>query len=482
MQNISQANITQSDISNTTLHHVAIYGAHIVDAVIKKRDDESLPFPERLLHFRPFQLDALGIVTLLGATQIDHAVGALSRNWIFEWMPLMGEYVFATNQFTQPFSHGIEMYNITDGIAVNQFAAWFARWLLAQNLSAPGMRIDVTAQAQRRPLRHYFTGVPMALVFYIPLIMLYAFLGVRDTWGMVNTAALVFTTMMRQILLHFHRTALDTSVLACNETVLETYRELEYMTPQDRVSTRRRLGDVCRCLLTFPNGKMVFLEVPRTHWNACLVQMPSPRHPRISAIMRACIWLGFGAHVLSIGASCFIVQLWTIAGILLATTMTTFGLGQHWNWPYTGSRRFEGARQDRWVGSLLKITLARVLLASDDDINILAAMQLDRREEEQMSEWGFLPSQIDAKWRSEYMKLKDFYQLPVQEQQLRLARRRLQLDRHTQDMKERKRYADANGEIEIPLMFGELDETDDVGEQGESSTSGARRRSDTREV
>ena len=55
-----------------------------------------------LAQWQPFRIDAMGLVTILGADEMKMAVGRLVRSPITAWLPLLGAYTVANNQFTEP--------------------------------------------------------------------------------------------------------------------------------------------------------------------------------------------------------------------------------------------------------------------------------------------------------------------------------------------------------------------------------------------
>ena len=69
----------------------------------------------------PFKMDALGIVTLLGADEMDAMVGRLVRTPYTNYLPLLGAYTVAGNSITKPLP-GYAVYNITDGIKATDVA------------------------------------------------------------------------------------------------------------------------------------------------------------------------------------------------------------------------------------------------------------------------------------------------------------------------------------------------------------------------
>ena len=81
-----------------------------------------------------FSIDALGLVTLLGAEEVNQSVGHLQRRRYTEYLPLLAAFVIAGNRFTaeQP---GFVIYNLTDGITSTELKGWFTRWLMSQNVN-----------------------------------------------------------------------------------------------------------------------------------------------------------------------------------------------------------------------------------------------------------------------------------------------------------------------------------------------------------
>ncbi len=78
----------------------------------------AMPLPlHTVKDWAPFRLDALGLVTLLRAEEVNVAIGALQHSLFTECLPLFGTYMIAGNKFTRPIP-GFALYNITDGVYV----------------------------------------------------------------------------------------------------------------------------------------------------------------------------------------------------------------------------------------------------------------------------------------------------------------------------------------------------------------------------
>ena len=79
-----------------------------------------------LLTWAPFQIDALGLITLLGAEEVNASVGRLVRSTWLEYLPLLGAYVIANESFREK-KPGYHIYNISQGIHTTDLAPWLSR-------------------------------------------------------------------------------------------------------------------------------------------------------------------------------------------------------------------------------------------------------------------------------------------------------------------------------------------------------------------
>jgi hypothetical protein len=93
------------------------------------------PMPWRdVKQWRPFSIDALGLVTLLGAEEVNKALGTLERRRYTEYLPFLAAYIIAGDRFVDE-QAGHSLYNVTDGITTTELKGWFTRWLSSQRVS-----------------------------------------------------------------------------------------------------------------------------------------------------------------------------------------------------------------------------------------------------------------------------------------------------------------------------------------------------------
>jgi hypothetical protein len=78
-----------------------------------------------LKSWSPFKIDALGLITLLGADAIRKTLGRLVYS-PFEYFPLLAGHIFADNSVAEPIP-GFVLYSITESMKAVDLSAWFTR-------------------------------------------------------------------------------------------------------------------------------------------------------------------------------------------------------------------------------------------------------------------------------------------------------------------------------------------------------------------
>src|SRR3954470_13781324 len=96
------------------------------------------------------KIDALGLVTLLGAEEMDRSIGRLVPSLYLDYLPLLGAFVVAGNRFVVK-KPGSALCNISVGIMTTELAGWFSRWLQTQSFNQ--VRSIVTWEVGERPRR-----------------------------------------------------------------------------------------------------------------------------------------------------------------------------------------------------------------------------------------------------------------------------------------------------------------------------------------
>jgi len=190
----------------------------------------------------PFKMDALGLVTLLGADEVSTAIGSLQRRRYTGALPLLAAFVLAGDRFTsvQP---GFTLYNVTHGIANTELSGWFSRWLMCQNVnnattSFEWKRRETTSDSWRTRV----VAVTVSCLLVMPLIICTAMMG--DWYGVANAGAIVMSIAARLYILGQQRSARD--------------RDMEPYMYDERIDAEKT------CIITRSDGKMVTLRGPQS--------------------------------------------------------------------------------------------------------------------------------------------------------------------------------------------------------------------------
>ncbi|RWA04020.1 hypothetical protein EKO27_g11082 [Xylaria grammica] len=316
-----------------------------------------------LLHWKPFQIDALGLVTLLGAEEVNREVGRLSRNKFVDFLPTLGAYVIANNQIVSPIP-GFELYNVTDGIKATDLAGWFSRWLTSSDLSFCASTITITSATKkhRRRLSDVLLSYAVGLLTLAPLVVAAV---ISDWWGVANGIALVASVVVRSILVQQNRAFVDKAV---EPGTIE--------------------AKAVKVLVTTPDGKIVTIKTTRDIVINILLTTPRPPHPRFYTGARSFGWLAFGAHVISLGMTSLICQLLTVVLLLSATTILAWQVG----------------RDPKHIGS--RLLLDCELLDVGFRAATYARLDLSKQEENSMVYWNLFPHRSNKTWWLKYQKAK----------------------------------------------------------------------------
>jgi hypothetical protein len=208
----------------------------------------------RLKDWAPFHLDALGLVTLLGAEEVSTAIGALEHSLFTECLPLFGTYLIAGNRFTRPIP-GFALYNVSDGVYIPIVNGWFARWLIA-NLTDQITTLEWEAKREKRSiLAKEIFAVILGFIANGGLITIAALQG--DFYGLVNAIAMALSVIVRLTMVHQNRKHLN--------KLVDSY--LELMHKPDRSAEEEQKAQswetLVNIIITAPEDKVVAFKIPR---------------------------------------------------------------------------------------------------------------------------------------------------------------------------------------------------------------------------
>ncbi|KAJ9609681.1 hypothetical protein H2200_006009 [Cladophialophora chaetospira] len=271
----------------------------------------------RLKYWAPFSLDALGIVTLLGAEEMKNSIGRLVRSTWLEYMPLLGAYMIAGDRFRDTIGN-FEAYIISSGVKPQGLAPWFTHFLQYQEFEAVSSYIEAEIAREEPRRRLHLSSVALSITSCGFLLALTV--KMFDWWGCANAIAIIASVFVRSILVNANRTAIDDAIT----NLLGCYGRCEHGDYDfGELDQRSRL------LIGFEDGKLVTFDCP-----TLLLYFPSPfiaklpiRRNQTYKFVRAIGWLAFVIHVVSIGMADLVTQIYTVALLVVPSVLTAYKFG-----------------------------------------------------------------------------------------------------------------------------------------------------------
>jgi hypothetical protein len=343
----------------------------------------------------PFEIDALGLITLLGAEEVSAAIGNLQRRRLTEALPLLAAFILAGDRFTsvQP---GFAMYNLSDGITTSELRGWFTRWLMCEDAKNATTVFEWKRRTERRRSGISPIALGVSWCCVIPLIILTILM--EDWYGVCNACAITVSIATRLYILGQQRLARDQ--LAESSTFLKS----------DEVKT------LC---ITRSDGKMVTVKAPysllRTFYMTHDVE--SPIRYRVA---RYLAWVALGVHMLILGMCTLVVQIYTVVLLVCSTVAMCLQFNADFDRQHQlsgfkdcGEPQDEVVRigfNDYWDIIKTNPTLPGSHVSSTAlDRRQIAWARIGPNEwqEETMKLWNLLPSTGNRHWWQEYQRYKD---------------------------------------------------------------------------
>ena len=315
-----------------------------------------------LKHWAPFRIDALGIVTILGADQMDIVLGRLSQAGFSGLLPLLGAYKVADNSIVKPMP-GFTLYNISDGILATDITGWFARWLLCQDLTFTSTTLIISTK-DNAAFRSRLDSLPQYIIGITTMCsLLLITILTTDWWGLANWAAMAISVIVRRVIISQNVAALD---LATSKSNI-------------------RANEPVKVLLSLPTGNVVTIRVPRGIVLHCLLTTPVPPSPQLYNFTRMVGWIGFGIHIIALGMSVLLNQILAVAVLLVSTVVMARQIGD----------------DDSCIGSHLHIQ-REDFVGPDFRAAAMARLELSTTEEETMLAWSLFPQKSNKDWWQKY--------------------------------------------------------------------------------
>lgn len=265
---------------------------------LAKRYDAPLEKVKQWSENSTFQIDALGLVTLLGADEVNLAVGTLQRRRFTEYLPLLAAYVIAGNRFTleQP---GFVIYNLSQGITSTELKGWFSRWLMSQMVENATTVLTWEPKKKPAPGVSLFTSLIAPIFSFIlvaPLVVFTFLMG--DWYGVGNSAAIVFSIFTRAYLLWELRHARDKAASGSGTKPGENEDQDLFVVRSD--------------------GKMITCKAPASVVKTFVKDCPIHRKFYYKQARRIG-WLALGGHICVLGMCTLFTQIYTVVLLVLST-------------------------------------------------------------------------------------------------------------------------------------------------------------------
>ena len=338
-----------------------------------------------LLHWTPFKIDALGLVTLLGTEEVNAAVGRLVSSAYLEYLPLLGAYVIAGDRFTEKVA-GWNLYNISQGIHTTDLAAWLTRWMLSQEFETTRSYVVWKVTPPRSRKNDFFISVLIGFVLNGFLVA--GTVASADWYGLANALAMVFSVLVRVYVIGQQRLAVDamvdkaiTNLEAPPEKSYEAqrheYKDWKREQKERKQSVRRRnsaaivskenpsshsvssafangqkeptqrlqatappkspdpkeypenynkeawVGKPIKVLIIQSDSKAVTFQMPNELVipRSLFIEGPTILNPKTYFIARSIGWVAFAVHIVAIGMADLATQLYTVLLIVLPTLL-----------------------------------------------------------------------------------------------------------------------------------------------------------------
>ncbi|KXT08935.1 hypothetical protein AC579_9358 [Pseudocercospora musae] len=384
-------------------------------------DPASMPW-NILKDWSPFQLDALGLVTLLGAEEVNKAVGTLQKRKATECFPLLAANVIAGDRIRDE-QAGFAIYNVTDGICTTELKGWFTRWLGSQKIrnatTTFRWRFEDTSKQQTLA---FITNALSFLLTTAPLLVCTTVIG--DWYGLAGTIAIIVTIASRKIVLWQLRNGLEAVANPVKPPHDLPFSRQDANKQQagsdakqiDQNSAPGAPQDV-KLFITRSDGRMVTVYAPRSLLSSFVREAEIP-HQHVYHVTRWLSWAAFGVLLVTLGMSSLFTQIYIVALLVLCTWAFCHGFDFDLNTrrktrPHLGTGR-EAEVATTSLTSKIAITQKNPSKRDLSDRLVDKRMyayiwaDLTATEEDMLRHWSMLPFS-GVEWYKDFNRAKDEY-------------------------------------------------------------------------
>lgn len=283
------------------------------------------------------RIDALGLVTLLGAEEMDRNVGRLMPSQCFDYLPLLGAFTVAGNRFTE-MKTGYSLYNISAGMMTGELAGWFSRWLQAQHFHK--VRSKVTWEVVDRP--HRWRPVFINLLIGVSLQGMLVAMTVltADWWGFANAMAMIISVMVRCAQVAENQSGIDENIRMAEKEVKENFAKYEKAKAhfedlrcqgihgdETKSPVPPRDREHVKVIVVTADSRVVTVDAPGFLIKPAFTSNPHIPNPVFYLVCRAMGWIAFAVHVISIGMSVLHTQIYSVVLIIVSTVLAAYRIG-----------------------------------------------------------------------------------------------------------------------------------------------------------
>ncbi|KAJ6056836.1 uncharacterized protein N7446_007727 [Penicillium canescens] len=327
------------------------------------------------------KIDALGLVTLLGAEEMDRSIGRLVPSLYLDYLPLLGAFVVAGNRFVVK-KPGSALCNISGGIMTTELAGWFSRWLQTQSFNQ--VRSIVTWEVGERP-RRWTSFIVGFLLVGLPVhgVLIALTVLARDWWGFANVISMIASVALRCFQVAQNQAGIDANIRRAQEEAekeskrypakraeyeksMAIFEDLYQQGKEKNVEPPIEPQDpyaIAKVIVVTEDSKVVTLVVPGYLPKLAFAINPQPPNPYLYEACQWAGWVFFAVHVVSIGMAGLYTQIVTVAVIIVTTVLVAHRVGCE------DSRIWEAIRnqwshsdetepRSCWVSSTLKATVS----------------------------------------------------------------------------------------------------------------------------
>ncbi|KAF3484332.1 uncharacterized protein GIQ15_03656 [Arthroderma uncinatum] len=287
-----------------------------------------------LSRWTPFEIDALGLLTLLGANEVDISVGRLARSYWLEYMPLLAGFVFTGDRFRAKQS-AFTLYNISSGIVTGNLTAWFTRWMQAQEFHVSRSLVYWEIK-EAPPAQWSYVLVPALISATLTGFLLVMTLLSGDWYGYANTIAIILLIVVRSYTIHENRNAINRAVATAKPlptTFTGALGEWDERIRKDPKALRPQQGsrqwrpEVVKILVVMPDSRAVTMFIPEHLLRGVFVTETPVRSPGVYRLAQWTGWVAFTVHVVTLGMAQLATQLYVVTVTVIPTVLICYGFG-----------------------------------------------------------------------------------------------------------------------------------------------------------